>query len=327
MANYAVFIDLENCGAKVETLQTILRTVKTRGNILVAKVYGYTENFSALKEILLSNMFSVVPSIRHGIAQKNNADIQLVVDALEIAYTNTLVDSFCIVSGDSDYIPLVARLRTMGKHIMGLSRSDAASSILLNACNEFLFLESVSSRTPANKTRKTNDSVMTEEEVLKEIVNILEQSSEDKVFASELKAILMRLRPDFSEKRYGVNTFGRFLSKLEGKYGQFKVIQENLNISVALADKDKEKKDESKQKITLENWHTIFREKLLAYKENGFERINPSILKADILEGYPEFNERTIGFKRFSDVMKQLETDKLVRVELDASGTMLVNIL
>ena len=123
MAKFAVFIDLENCGAKVATLDSVLEKVKIRGDILLGKVYGYTDRFSDLKEVLLSNTFTVVPSLRYGIAQKNNADIQLVIDALEVAYTNELIDSFCIVSGDSDYTPLVGRLKSMGKFVLGMNPS------------------------------------------------------------------------------------------------------------------------------------------------------------------------------------------------------------
>lgn len=149
MAKFAIFVDLENCGAKVPTLNSILEKVKIRGDILLGKVYGYTDRFSDLKELLLSNTFTVVPSLRYGIAQKNNADIQLVVDALEVAFTNPLIDSFCIVSGDSDYTPLVGRLKSMGKFVLGISRSEAASTVFINACNEFQFLEGVSGRTVA----------------------------------------------------------------------------------------------------------------------------------------------------------------------------------
>ena len=116
MAKFAIFVDLENCGAKVPTLNSILEKVKIRGDILLGKVYGYTDRFSDLKELLLSNTFTVVPSLRYGIAQKNNADIQLVVDALEVAFTNPLIDSFCIVSGDSDYVPLYPPCLALEEH-------------------------------------------------------------------------------------------------------------------------------------------------------------------------------------------------------------------
>ena len=126
MAKFALFVDLENCGAKVDTLLSVLEKVKIRGDILLGKVYGYTDKYSDLKEVLLSNTFTVVPSLRYGISQKNNADILLVIYALEVAFTNPLIDSFCIVSGDSDYTPLVGRLKSMGKFVLGISRSAAA---------------------------------------------------------------------------------------------------------------------------------------------------------------------------------------------------------
>ena len=84
-SRFALFVDLENCGAKVATLNNILEKVKIRGDILLGKVYGYTDKYSDLKEVLLSNTFTVVPSLRYGISQKNNADILLVIDALEVA--------------------------------------------------------------------------------------------------------------------------------------------------------------------------------------------------------------------------------------------------
>ena len=115
--NFAVFVDLENAGAKESMLNNIIEKVKIRGDILLGKVYGYTDRYSNLKECLLSNTFSVVPSLRYGKNQKNNLDIQLVIDAMEVAYTNPLIDSFCIVSGDSDYVPLVGKLKSMGKFV------------------------------------------------------------------------------------------------------------------------------------------------------------------------------------------------------------------
>ncbi|MCE5342827.1 MAG: NYN domain-containing protein, partial [Eubacteriales bacterium] len=187
-------MDLENCGAKVSTLLSVLEKVKIRGNILLGKVYGYTDQYSDLKEVLLSNTFSVVPSLRYGISQKNNADILLVIDALEVAYTNPLIDSFCIVSGDSDYTPLVGRLKSMGKFVLGISRSEAASNIFINACNEFQFLENVGGRARQPEDKKkaatTDKEPLDEQELNKLIENILDEQTKDELYASELKGIL-----------------------------------------------------------------------------------------------------------------------------------------
>lgn len=334
MPKFAVFVDLENCGAKEATLASILEKVKMRGEILLGRVYGYTDRFSDLKQILLSNTFSVVPSIRYGYAQKNNADIQLVVDALEVAYTNPLIDSFCIVSGDSDYMPLVGRLKAMGKYVLGISRSEAASNIFINACNEFQFLESMGSRpapqakTPRNKQKGGGAS--SEEMDLAALNKLLcdvleEQADTDEMYASELKGVLMRLRPDFNEKTYGCATFYKLLQKLAAKFGDMKVTNSNFNVMVSLT-AVADTAEESVQ-LTRENWREAFDAQLRAYKEGGFDRINPSILKADILTTYPDFSERAIGFKRFSDVMKQLEKDGLVKVEMDEENTMMIKLL
>ena len=329
MAKFAIFVDLENCGAKVPTLNSILEKVKIRGDILLGKVYGYTDRFSDLKELLLSNTFTVVPSLRYGIAQKNNADIQLVVDALEVAFTNPLIDSFCIVSGDSDYTPLVGRLKSMGKFVLGISRSEAASTVFINACNEFQFLEGVSGRTVApaapKKHRASTEEAADEAELNKLIVSILEESADtDGMYASELKGILLRLRPDFNEKSYGCSSFGKLLTKLSQRFGELRVKNDNFNMMVNL---NSAESAEGRPQLTKDNWREAFAAQLQAYKDGGFERVNPSILKADILTSYPDFTERSIGFQRFSDVMKQLEKDGLVVVEMDEQKTMLIKLL
>ena len=326
---FAIFIDLENTGAKVETLNNILEKVKIRGDILMGKVYGYTDRFSSLKELLLSNTFTVVPSLRFGVAQKNNADILLVLDALEIAYSNPQIDSFCIVSGDSDYVPLVGKLKSMGKFVLGISRSEVASSIFINACNEFQFLESVAvRRKPEPKRKKPVDDAQGDDlALLKQIESILdEQADEDEMFASELKGILLRLRPDFNEKTYGCVSFGKLLTKLSAKYGIIKVRNDNYNVMVSL-ESEAADSEKSTNSLTKENWINAFKEQLDHYKADGFERINPSILKADVQSLYPDFTEKGIGFKRFSDVLKALEKEKVLALEMDEQKNMLIKML
>ncbi|MDO4484205.1 MAG: NYN domain-containing protein [Clostridia bacterium] len=330
MSKFALFVDLENCGAKVETLNSILEKVKMRGDILLGKVYGYSDRFSGLKEVLLSNTFTVVPSIRYGIAQKNNADILLVVDALEVAYTNPLIDSFCIVSGDSDYTPLVGRLKAMGKFVLGISRSEVASNIFINACNEFQFLEGVSSRavkaSAPKKHRRENEGALDDAELNKLICSVFEESSDtDEMYASEVKGTLLRLRPDFNEKAYGCPTFYKLLLKLAAQYGDLHVKNDNFNVMVSL--NTSKESAETVPTLTRDNWKAAFIDQLQAYKDGGFERINPSILKTDILTAYPTFHEKSIGFKRFSDVVKYLEKDGLLRVEMDEQNTMLIELL
>ena len=328
-SRFALFVDLENCGAKAATLNNILDKVKIRGDILLGKVYGYTDRFSDLKEVLLSNTFTVVPSIRYGFAQKNNADIMLVIDALEVAYTNPLIDSFCIVSGDSDYTPLVGRLKSMGKFVLGISRSEVASSIFINACNEFQFLETVSSVSRDKRARKaqSKDEPLDDAGLNKLLEGILaEQSDEDEMYASELKGVLLRLRPDFNEKSFGCASFGKLLNKLAAKFGSIKMRNDNYNVLVSL-NADAPEESGGKKQLTPDNWRAAFVEQLQHYKDDGFDRINPSILKADIQASYPEYTERAIGFKRFSDVLKQMEKEGLLTLEMDEQKNMLIRML
>lgn len=322
-SHYAIFVDLENCGAKAEMLNYIIERVKIRGDILLGKVYGYTDRYTSLKELLLSNTFNVVPSLRFGHNQKNNLDIQLVIDALEVAYTNDLIDCFCIVSGDSDYTPLVGKLKTMGKFVLGISRSEVASNIFINACNEFMFLENVSGNKKKKETKQHNggEDPLNDADLSKLLETILDEAEDDEMYASEVKSTIMRLRPDFNEKAFGFASFGKLLSHIEQKFSSITVTNDNYNVIISL------KRDETvKREINKDNFVEIFRAQLKSYKDNGFDVINPSILKGDIQAEYPNFNERSLGCKRFSDLLKMLEKKDVCKIEMDEQNTMLVRI-
>ena len=276
--NYALFVDLENCGGKVETLKDVIEKVKIRGDILLGKVYGYNERFANMKEVLLSNTFNVVPSLKWGYMQKNNLDIQLVIDAMEVAYTNDLIDCFCIVSGDSDYTPLVGKLKSMGKYVLGISRSEVASKLFINACTEFIFLETVS--TPKRKIGKvasrSNNAPGSRQDLNSMIERILrdQASPEGFLFASELKKTVSRLMPDFHEKNYGYTSFGKLMKLLDTKFGTLIVEDDNNTLKISL--KTEIQKIDSSG-ITKDNWKQVFEEKLQSFKEDGFSRVNPSI--------------------------------------------------
>ncbi len=318
-SHYALFVDLENCGGKKSMLMDVIERVKIRGDILIGKVYGYTDSYSDLKETLLSNTFTVVPSLRYGRNQKNSMDIQLVIDALDVAYRNELIDSFCIVSGDSDYVPLVGKLKSMGKFVLGISRSEAASSVFMSACSEFQFLESVAS----GKERTSDVSeVLTLQGVNELIITILMESDDGEMLASETKSILLRLRPNFSEKSLGFSTFGKLIHHLAQLYGNFSVASEEYNVIISL----NQPHSAAAEQLTRDNYIGVFGRILSEYKEDGFDRVNPSILKAAVQAEYPDFTERQIGLRRFSDVLRALEREKLLTIETDDSGNMLVNI-
>lgn len=335
--NFAVFIDMENAGGKVAMLNSIIEKVKIRGDILLGKCYGYSERYENLKEVLLSNTFQAVPSLKHGVSQKNSLDIQLVIDALEVAFSNPLIDSFCIVSGDSDFTPLVGKLKSMGKFVMGISRSEVASQIFINACNEFVFLEAAVSAEPEGKRARSTPKAKAEQAIehlggideLQRIIDriLSEQADENGLlYASTLKDTLLRLRPDFSEKNYGQTSFGKLLHHLEKRFGHIKTVSDEYSLLVRAAISEA---DEAGQVETInkENFIQVFSEIFRRYKDEGFERVNPSIVKAAIQSAYPDFDEKQIGFRRFSDVIKRLEKEGVVEVEFNEAMTMLIKIL
>ena len=319
-SNFAVFVDLENAGGKESMLRSIIEKVKIRGDILLGKVYGYTDRYSDLKQVLLSNTFQVVPSLRYGKNQKNNLDITLVIDAMEVAYTNPLIDSFCIVSGDSDYMPLVGQLKSMGKFVLGISRSEAASGIFIQACSEFVFLESVAAQQPKKKARVANDASDLNE-LIEQVETIVEDQEQQQMYASELKDTLVRLKPDFNERTYGCSTFGKFIAMISQKSEKIRSWTEDSSLMIGLSGAD-----EDVPKLDKTNWLPAFTAALDQFKQEGFERVNPSILKQTILNDYPTFEEKQIGFKRFSDVMKALEKEGCLVVEMDEQHTMLLKI-
>ena len=320
-SHFALFVDLENCGGKKSMLMDVIERVKIRGDILIGKVYGYTDSYSDLKETLLSNTFTVVPSLRYGRNQKNSLDIQLVIDALDVAFRNELIDSFCIVSGDSDYVPLVGKLKSMGKFVLGISRSEAASNVFMNACSEFQFLESVASG--KERPAATVGEALTLKDVNDLIVTILEDNGSGEMLASEVKGVLLRLRPNFSEKSVGFSTFGKLLTRLSQQFGAFTIVAEQYNLIVQLSATHAPKNEQ----IGRENFVKVFARILAEYKEDGFDRVNPSILKSAVQAEYPDFTERAVGLRRFSDVLRALERERLLALETDEGGNMLVHIL
>ena len=155
------------------------------------------------------------------------------------------------------------------------------------------------------------------------IVTILKESDGGEMLASEVKSVLLRLRPNFSEKSVGFSTFGKLIARLSQQFGAFSVESEQFNVIVSL----NQPHVTAGEQITRENYIRIFSRILSEYKEDGFDRVNPSILKSAVQADYPDFTERQIGLRRFSDVLRALEKEKLLKLETDEGGNMLVHIL
>ena len=164
---------------------------------------------------------------------------------------------------------------------------------------------------------------MDEAELNKLLCSIFEeQSDKDEMYASELKGILLRLRPDFNERNYGCGSFGKLMALVARESPQIRLETVDSSLIIVL-----DNGEAPTRSLDKSNWLPAFRQQLERFREEGFERVNPSILKAAIQAEYPDFDEHKIGFKKFSDIMKRLEREHLLVVEMDEAKTMLLRII
>ena len=142
------------------------------------------------------------------------------------------------------------------------------------------------------------------------------------MYAAELKNTLLRLHPDFSESSYGQQSFGKLLAALEKKFDDFHIINDNFSVKLSLRGSDTDAAT-----LSLDNWTAAFSDALFNFKDEGFDRVDPSVLKASITGKYPGFDEKQLGFKKFSDLLKYLEKYKYIKLESNEDSGILVRIL
>jgi len=219
----AVFIDLENVAigvreAKLHPLQIdrILDRIVERGKISVKKAYADWEGFSSYKRSFHNCGIELIDIPRKKVGGKNSADIKMVVDAMELSYSKLHVATFALISGDSDFSPLVTKLRENNKHIIGMGVKNSSSDLLIDNCDEFIFYEDlVRKRTPRTRKKKAGVSLSSEKVrafnlLLDSIAALLRQDKEI-IWGSMVKQTMKRKQPTFSEEYHGYSTFSKLL--------------------------------------------------------------------------------------------------------------------
>ncbi len=218
--NIALLIDFDNValGARDARqrfdIKFLMQRLLEKGKILVKKAYAdwhfYKEHMSPLHEAAIELIEIPAPRI----SGKNSADIKLVVDAMELCYTKDHIDTFVIVSGDSDFSPLVSKLRENNKRVIGIGVKNSSSHLLINNCDEFIFYDDIfrdalgqSNRAVANVPTDKKDMF----EFLVGTVRSLLQESRGILYSSLIKDTMTRKMPDFNERNYGYSTFGDLL--------------------------------------------------------------------------------------------------------------------
>jgi uncharacterized protein (TIGR00288 family) len=231
----AVFCDFENVALGVREakyaqfdMDKVLERLLLKGSIVVKKAYCDWERYKEFKPAMHAASFEMIeiPHLRQ--SGKNSADIRMVVDALDLCYTKQHVDTFVIVSGDSDFSPLVSKLRENAKTVIGVGVKNSSSDLLINNCDEFIYYDDLvrqdeQKRRAAKKRREAapagEDKKQEAYDVVLETLNALiaERGAEEKIWGSMVKQALKRRKPGFNESYYGFRAFSDLLEEMQQK--------------------------------------------------------------------------------------------------------------
>ena len=193
-------------------VKRILERLVDKGRIAAKRAYCDWQRFDDAITPLHELGIELIEIPDRAYTGKNSADIRLTVDAMEMALTKEHIDTFAILSGDSDFSPLVAKLKECGKTVIGVGMKQATSPLLAEVCDEFLFYEDiVSAGGVPDYTAKVPKEKHSCYQLLFETIDALQGESDSSILASRLKDTMKRKRPQFSERSYGYRSFSMLL--------------------------------------------------------------------------------------------------------------------
>jgi len=218
----AVFVDFENVALgfkgkkgkdKKFEINKVMERLVEKGKIVVKKAYADWSRYADYKRSLHEAGLELIEIPKRHMAGKNSADIRMVVDALDLSWAKEHIDTFVIVSGDSDFSPLVSKLKENGKSVIGLSLQDAASNLLMENCDEFIYYEELDNPvgippTIGESLPKNRREVF---QLLVDSIIALVRENKEILWSSMVKETMKRKRPAFSESAYGYRTFSELL--------------------------------------------------------------------------------------------------------------------
>src|SRR5450432_2695838 len=234
-ATMAVFLDLENIALGAHEaafppfdVRKVLERLLLKGHIVVKKAYCDFERYKTFKRGLHEAAFELIeiPHVRQ--SGKNSADIRMVVDALDLCYTKSHVDTFAIISGDSDFSPLVSKLRENDKTVIGVGVKKSTSDLFISNCDEFIYYDDLVrsestrkrpgvalAKAPTKTVAEKNQGPPIEEalELLNNTLDALraERGEDYPIHGSRVKQAIKRQHPGFNERAYGFRTFSDML--------------------------------------------------------------------------------------------------------------------
>jgi len=214
-------------------IQKVLERLLLKGNIVVKKAYCDWDRYKEFKGAMHEASFELIEIPHVRMSGKNSADIRMVVDALDLCYTKSHVDTFVIISGDSDFSPLVSKLRENNKIVIGAGVKNSTSDLLIANCDEFIYYDDLVRDSEKQRKRrkkragkKKSDTKKAQplddlqQEALDLVLETLEdlfeeRGAEEKVWGSMVKQTLKRRKPGFNESYHGFRTFGQLLEEAQ----------------------------------------------------------------------------------------------------------------
>ena len=220
----AVFVDFENLALGVKDLkgadfqiELIIKRLLEKGRIVYKRAYCDWGQYSKVSREFHKLGIEMVDIPRSRVSGKNSADIRMVVDAIDLCYSKTHIDVFALLTGDSDFSPLVSKLKENNKRVLGCGVRNSTSDILSASCDEFVYyddlIEVSRKRKTRKKTSKTKSKSPKQQEAVERIVETVEslESDYDPIWGSMIKQTVKRVYPGFSEAYYGYKSFSELL--------------------------------------------------------------------------------------------------------------------
>jgi uncharacterized protein (TIGR00288 family) len=220
----AVFVDFENLALgfkgkkdKRFDIQKVLARLVEKGKIIAKTAYADWAEYAEYKKPLHEAAIELIEIPKRSMSGKNSADIRLCVDALDLCYSKEHIDTFVIISGDSDFSPLVSKLKENGKRVIGLGMKESSSHLLIDNCDEFIYYEDLERPigTPPKIERDLPEKNREAFQLLVDSVLALVRENKEVLWSSLVKETMKRKKPSFNESYHGYRTFSDLLEDAE----------------------------------------------------------------------------------------------------------------
>ncbi|MFB3885891.1 MAG: NYN domain-containing protein [Thermodesulfobacteriota bacterium] len=251
----AVFIDFENLALgfkgkkdKRFEIQKVLERLVEKGKIIVKKAYADWTGYADYKRALHEAAIELIDIPKRSMSGKNSADIRLCVDSIDLCYSKEHIDTFVIVSGDSDFSPLVSKLKENGKRVIGLGIKESSSNLLVDNCDEFIYYEDLERPlgTPPRIEQDLPEKKKEAFQLLVDSVVALVRENKEVLWSSLVKETMKRKKPSFNETYHGYRTFSDLLEDAE-KEGVIQLRTDSRSGTYVIVDFGREKKRDKRE--------------------------------------------------------------------------------